>query len=229
MLKRILLYSSHVVRVVEFITEAPFNDDTIDEIDSWAALKGFRFLNSGSDARVYINADQTVVLKVFVNEYGTSPTDAALGFLTFYKFCQRNPSNPYLPKFLSPPRRVKINGESIIYIEMELLKHLNKRMERIANDLVDHLDLPWSELGTMPPGHKFLVSDETKTMLQGPKENKRMWYNFYQTLTELFKYYGKRSPEGEKKKSTAVMWDIGGSNIMSRNSVPVITDPFIAY
>ena len=206
----------------ESLIEA-YNDDTIDAVDVWARRKGFQFMSSGSDARVYTNADRTVILKALVSEHGISPVDAGYGFLAFYNFCKRNPGNPHLPKFISPPRRVMINGEGIIYIEMEMLKHLNKRMESIVEDLISHVDLPWQELYT-----EVSLSDTTKKMLQEPQDKQLVWRNFYQTLTDLYDYYQKRNPVGKIKRTT-VMWDLGGTNIMSRNLVPVITDPFIAY
>ena len=211
------------MRLDEFVSEA-YDDDTVDAVDAWAQRKGFQFLSSGSDARIYVNADHTVILKALVSEHGISPVDAGYGFLSFYNFCKRNPDNPHLPKFLSPLRRAMINGEGIIYIEMEMLRHLNKRMERIADDLINHLGLPWAELYTS----QNLLDSETKAMLNGPRDRQRMWHSFYQTLTDLFDYYEKRNPAGKVKRTT-VSWDIGGTNIMSRNFVPVITDPFIAY
>ena len=210
------------MRLVEFVSEA-YNDDTIDAVDVWARRKGFQFMSSGSDARVYTNADRTVILKALVSEHGISPVDAGYGFLSFYNFCKRNPGDPHLPKFISPPRRVMINGEGIIYIEMEMLKHLNKRMESIVEDLISHVDLPWQELYA-----EVSLSDATKKMLQEPQDKQLMWRNFYQTLTDLYDYYQKRNPVGKIKRTT-VAWDMGSTNIMSRNLVPVITDPFIAY
>lgn len=210
------------MRLVEFVSEA-YNDDTVDAVDVWARRKGFQFLSSGSEARVYINADQTVVLKAMVNEKGMSTVDAGFGFLSFYNFCKRNSNNPHLPKFLSPPRRVMINGEGIIYIEMELLRHLSERMNSIVEDLLGHVDSPWQELYS-----EESLSDATKRMLREPQDKQLMWRNFYQTLTDLFDYYQKRNPVGKVKRTT-VSWDLGGTNIMSRNLVPVITDPFIAY
>jgi hypothetical protein len=209
------------------LDEAPMEDDTIDQVDAWAKRRGFSFVSSGSDARVYFNSAGNAILKVLVGEEGVPTRDAAVGFLTFYNFCKNRTDNPHLPKFLSPPKRVVINGESIIYIEMEMLKHVNKRMERIIDDLERHVDKPWSELGKLPPNLQHLINDETKAMLKGPKEKQRMWYNFYRTLCDLYEYYNRRNPVGIRKKSTSVMWDMGGSNIMSRNLVPVISDPFI--
>ena len=203
------------------LDEAPHEDHTVDAVDAWAKRRGFSFVASGSDARVYVNSAQTVILKALVGEQGFDTRDAAVGFLTFYNFCKNRTDNPHLPKFLSPPKRVVINGESIIYIEMEMLKHVSKQMERIIDDLEQHVGSPWSAL----KNHN--LNQETLDMLHGPKETQRMWYDFYRTLCELYKYYNRRNPVGVRKKSTAFAWDMGGSNIMSRNSVPVITDPFI--
>ena len=203
------------------LDEAPIEDDTVDAVDAWANRRGFRFIGSGSDARVYVNSAQTAILKALVGEDGVPTRDAAIGFLSFYNFCKNRTDNPHLPKFLGPPKRVVINGVNIIYIEMEMLKHVNKTKERIIDDLERHVDKPWNEL------EQHILNRETQDMLHAPGEKQRMWHNFYQTLCELYEYYNKRNPVGIKKKSTSVMWDMGGSNIMSRNGVPVITDPFI--
>lgn len=210
------------MRLNEFVNEA-YNDGTVDAVDRWLKRLGFDFLNSGAEARLYISADRTFVLKALVGEKGISTTDAGYGLLSFYNFCKRNADSPHLPKFLGKPMSTKINGENVIFVQMEVLKHLNKRMNSIVEDLVNHVNLPWEKLYT-----EVSLSDDTKKMLQGPQDKQLMWRNFYQTLTDLFDYYEKRNPVGQIKRTT-VSWDMGGTNIMSRNFVPVITDPFIAY
>lgn len=211
------------MRIQELLCEMPKDHKTTLSTDDWARSKGLQQIGTGSDARIYRSPNQTIV-KVLVGSMGLNTVKASQGFLSFYKFCQRHQGHPNLPVFLTKPKNIVVNGENIIYVEMETLQRLDRRTAKIAQDMINHLGDTWEEFVELDS--EKLLSQATHGMLKNPfPGEKEMWEKFYNLLTDVFNYFDKRYPPGSKHKATFDL--INTDNIMQRNGVPVIIDPYV--
>lgn len=207
------------MRIQDLLCEMPKEHKTTLSTDNWARSKGLQLIATGSDSRIYRSPNQTIV-KVLVGSMGVDTVKASRGFLTFYKFCQAHQGHPNLPVFLTTPKNIVINGENIVYVEMETLQRLDRRTAKIAQDMIDHLGNTWEEFVELDKE----LSQATRKMLLTPNEQD-MWKKFYNLLTDVFNYFDKRYPPGSKHKATFDL--INTNNLMQRNGVPVIIDPYV--
>jgi len=100
------------------------DEDVRFALRDYMAKYGFKELGSGAFASVFESPKHKFVLKVF----GENP-----GFLKWIAFCQANPANPYLPRFLGKP--IKIH-HTYYFIRMERLTHSDPtRQARLSNSL----------------------------------------------------------------------------------------------
>lgn len=211
------------MRIQELI-EAPLDIKTRQGVDNWARNQGYKFKATGSDARVYTSGNNTII-KVLVGSDGIPTTQAARGFLAFYNFCKQHPNHPNLPRFFGEPKTQSYGNEDVVHIEMERLQELDKRMKNITEDLVAHIGSKWEDLAA---AERDEVSAATWGMLKKPFEGEQaQWQEFFKLLNKLYKYFNQEFPAGKSSLSTRFDMEYG-ENVMQRNGIPVIIDPFVA-
>jgi hypothetical protein len=177
--------------------------------------QGYKLLGQGVDQAAFtVPNNPKLVLKIFgANSQGHEM------FMRWAKFCQKNPNNPYLPKF-SGFEKVNIDGEDYIMMYQERLGHGDEggpNSELIAAAMGIAMITKWRKhpiRGNDPAGYQKSWDRDTETL-------KKNGVN-----VELF------------QKTAAQLLDLGDrygydfdlynpQNIMLRsNGQPVIVDPW---
>jgi hypothetical protein len=185
--------------------------------------KGYIFLGKGVDQSAYLDSKTGLVLKIFgtqkelISKRGKPKfSNDQQMFFKWAKFCMKNQTNPFLPKFYE--------FESFIHNDRT---YLQIRQERLLDS--GNLGLLIADAGTtLAISSNKLTNNTASLSLKklSPKEYKRLLNNLGPknlqilliTLLSLFRL-GKRQ---------GWYWDLHASNIMKRkDGTPVIVDPWV--
>lgn len=205
----------------EFISEEIV--DEYSEMDSGigAALtkKGYKLLGTGVDQAAYMEPGTGHVLKIF----GTAETDKFSNdhkmFFKWYKFCEKNQANPFLPRFYG--------HESFFWApwnDDEKHRYLMIRTEPLKDSGI---------VGTV-------LSNMVSNVIDGDSIKMVMGYvqetnpTLYKKLIKQFGVEGitKFLDTGYKLfeigERAGFAWDLHDGNIMMRkDGTPVINDPWV--
>lgn len=191
------------MRAQEFIAEGFIPDHFRKRL----AQQGYKFLGQGVDQAAFtVPNNPNIVLKIFgYGEWGDDSSHKM--FFRWAKFCQKNSSNPFLPKF-SGFQKVKIDDETYIMMYQERLAH-NKMIGNAVADLAESV-YPWID----PREKKSFISDAKDVLEPRGIDVSAL----IKTLSKLYKI-------GETQ---GYDWDMHSNNVMIRpNGQPVLVDPWV--
>jgi hypothetical protein len=163
---------------------------------------GYRQIGSGTDSLVFAR-DAGTVIKIIVPEHD-QPGVSDSTFLKWYKFCQKNKGNPYLPKF------VEIQGQHHATFNLDGIQFRQIAMEKLKPLIVGSAleNAVW----------EILVSDVRSTPIS-PATKQLPWAtDFYSTVKAV------RAAGDAAGLSDDIDSD---DNVMVRGNIPVITDPWV--
>lgn len=222
-----------------FVLARELTEDTLQEYDTESETSkkiiarlnqlGYTMLGSGVDATVWTK-DAGSVIKIIMPSYDYDTSDSA--FLAFYDFCKMNPKSPYLPKFIDiggvHHSMFELDGQEYRQIAMEKLAPIasGSFMEKMVWALSDLAAIPfmkwqnakqqlvssdfWKDFPTAGQ-HEEEVSQE----FTNPQVEKE-YAALFTTMQQLWQF-GRQHDMG---------WDLHTENVMQRNNIPVITDPY---
>jgi len=191
------------------LTEFSTTDKKIDRI---LKDKGYKRLGAGVDQTAYREPGTGLVLKIFGTQGGESFSRDHRMFFAWAKYCMKNSTNPFLPKF-SGYESFVLDGDRYLQIRQEALKpadYMGDTLSEIA-DSVEHNGI-----------RNFKQLDK---QLEG--------YYYYQMLKEqlgadamkmLFATIRQVYLTGERNGWN---FDLHSGNIMRRGKTPVIVDPWV--
>jgi hypothetical protein len=195
---------------------------------------GYTKIGGGLDASVW-SKDAGSVIKIIMPA-ASRAQDADDVFLAFYNFCQAHKGSPYLPKFVdiggANHTVFEINGRQYRQIAMEKLAPIEKGsiMEKLVWGLSDMAKVPlmkWSDAKAQLSNDEFwqyfskksnqgpMHAAQVKQALTDPQVEKE-YAGLFNTMQQLWL-------NGRKK---GLGWDLHTENVLQRNGVPVIIDPY---
>jgi len=171
----------------------------VDLIRAHMHKLGYDQLGDGTDAQVFAKKTGPVI-KILVPESGDIKT-ADNTFLAFYDYCQKNKSNPHLPKFVEVQGQhhatFEMDGEQFRQIAMERLQELDPDYDDMILDMVDD-------------------AEQNKPLNQEYKK----YAKFYETMKSIIS-------TGRKLDFSIDIMDFNNSNVMQRGKTLVIMDPWV--
>jgi hypothetical protein len=177
------------------------------EIEEILTKKGYKLLGQGQDQMAFLEPGTGQVLKIFGTESGQkgfSPSQQM--FFVWFKYCQKNNTNPFLPRF-SGFETFEFQGQTYIQMRQE-------RLYRTNRDLTDSV-VQW--------GDWAIDFEDFDEFMQGPdprdikKIGKKNMFILWKTLREILHVCEQNGYD----------FDLDG-NVMNRaNGTPVIVDPWI--
>lgn len=204
------------MRAVEILREWT---DIDDGIHKELKAKGYQFLGQGVDQAAFLEPGSGLVLKIFGAEDGYGSEDHKMLFF-WAKFCEKNASNPYLPKFYGV-KEFYYNGEKYLQFRQERLFKNPKFTEQITQSLVQAVDYDDSFKEWMRQINGVSGAAEQYRKISkffGDTEQTQQLKEFYKTVKTLYKI-------SEKNGWT---FDCHEGNIMQRaDTTPVISDPWV--
>jgi len=210
------------MRAAEFLTEEIVDEyaETDRSIIDALQQKGYRLLGSGVDQTAFAEPGTGHVLKVFgTDETNQFSADHRM-FFKWYKFCEKNQNNPFLPRFYGhesfmwPPGTEPKEQHRYLMIRTEELEDagnagsvLSAMASEIAHDVnIDDIIRFSKEIN--PNSFDKLMK----------KIGDRGLDQFLSTVKKLF-LIGERA---------GYSWDLHDGNIMMRaDGTPVINDPWV--
>lgn len=175
-------------------------------IEKLARKHGYHPIGSGWDATVWSKDDGGSVIKILM-PYGKH-SHAKNAFMAFYRYCERNKGNPYLPTF-GAPQKFPVGSVPFMFVTME-------RLDPLDGDEAEYVEI----LGHMAEGNASWEEADSVSNDYYPVDSKfyeDMLKGFYQTMIDM-----RRAPEGR-----GFVWDLHGENAMRRGNTLVITDPWV--
>lgn len=222
-----------------FVLARELTEDTLQEYDTESESSkqiiaklnqlGYKMLGSGVDATVWAK-DEGTVIKILMPSYDYDLSDSA--FLAFYGFCQQHKESPYLPKFID------IGGVHHSVFELDGKEYRQIAMEKLApiqnGSFMEKMVWALSDLATVP----FIKWPDVKKQLMSSD----FWKDFPNEGDHLSDItQGLSNPQVEKEylelfitmqqlwqfgRKQGLGWDLHTENVMQRNNIPVITDPY---
>jgi hypothetical protein len=200
--------------------------DIDDGIHKELKAKGYQFLGQGVDQAAFLEPGSGLVLKIFGAEGGYGSEDHKMLFF-WAKFCEKNSSNPYLPKFYGV-KEFYYNGEKYLQFRQERLFKNPKFNERITQSLVQAVDYDdsfkeWKRQIEGYAGGNAVFKDgepfyKKTASFFGDTEQTQQLKDFFKTVKTLYKICEKKGWN----------FDCHEGNIMMRqDTTPVITDPWV--
>lgn len=182
------------------------------------AKQGYKFLGQGVDQAAFtVPGNPKLVLKIFgYGEVGdTSGHDM---FFRWAKFCQKNPTNPFLPKF-SGFEKVRIDDEDYIMMYQERLTHNN----RVGKAVAYLAELAETASYASRSGQTFDIKKyyDDEWYQEAEQVLTPLGVNIKSLFNTLFKLVKISDAQGYD-------WDMHANNVMVRtNGQPVIVDPWV--
>ena len=197
------------MRLAEFLCEKTVFDKGIEKT---LKQKGYKKIGSGSDQMAFLEPGTGFVLKIFGTEKGSKLgfTNSHDMFFKWAKFCMKNANNPFLPKFNGYESFI-YNGHTYLQIRQELLQPgglLSNAVSQIGDE-AEHADFTWEQ-------YKEAYSDTDIANIVSRVLNDQQAQLLVSTIQKLYKI----------SERQGYLWDFRGVNIMSRNGIPVIVDPW---
>jgi len=221
------------MKINELITEAYRSED----IAVILIKKGYKLIGDGTDQDAYLEPGTGKVLKIFGSDdnYGEKHSDGHRMFKIWVEYCEKNKSNPFLPKF-DGWEGFELNGKKYLQIRMERLQELPLYIANVLEEFVYHLGAAdtgaaiasiLQKIGSSDPD-----DDESFDEFDGLEEQG------LDALNELMIQLGKqrfvlllKTIVAVKKLGTRYGFgiDMHGNNFMHRNDgIPVIVDPWLS-
>jgi hypothetical protein len=204
------------MRSHEFLDEYSETDQSVINA---LKKKGYKYLGQGVDQTAFMEPGTGHVLKIFgTGETAQFSQDHKM-FFRWYKFCEKNQSNPFLPRFYG--------HESFFWHpwdDDEKHRYLMIRTEPLKDS---------GSVGTVLSGmvSDVIDYDSIKTTLRHVQETNP---NTYAKLIKQFGVEGITQFLKTARKLEAIgdragyAWDLHDGNIMMRaNGTPVINDPWV--
>jgi len=205
-----------------------FDDSHRSEIIDRFTSAGYHPAGEGMDAMVFVK-DDSHVAKIIIPHDPFDLGPSVRAFMTFYNFCQQNPSR-HLPEF-SELNEVEVDGEDFVQIIMEKLHHIpeggvEEAMIWLLSDAASK-NLSWIRtLDTMfdlrtwqdypGPGR----ADDTLMSVQNISQSELRDYGELYKLMRVLRKTAREQKLG---------WDLHTNNVMQRSDgTLVITDPWFS-
>lgn len=213
------------MKINEILIEAYIHSD----IDGILKSKGYKFLGSGVDQRVYDEPGTGLVLKIFGTSRGKSGSESELtnaqkSFKTFYDAIKANPGNQFLPNIIAyTPFMFK--GKPYLQIRMEKLfpfkgkdvDHWNMILADMADDV---------ERNRFKSGKEFVAAME-KDIDSGYSERYIEQLGILLGGEGLKKLYNTIIMLKKIARKNRYILDLHDGNFMlNSDGIPVISDPF---
>jgi hypothetical protein len=190
---------------------------TSNKIDRILKAKGYKRLGAGVDQTAYLEPGTGLVLKVFGTQGGESFSADHKMFFAWAKYCMKNSSNPFLPRFGGHDSFV-LDGDRYLQIRQEPLKPLG-----VVGHVLELLATAIEEDGiqTLEEAEEF-VKDFNKQYVPALKKLKQQLGPggldlMFSTMLRLY-LVGKKN---------GWHFDLHAGNFMRRaDGTPVIVDPW---
>jgi hypothetical protein len=205
--------------------------DTDRGIEKELKSKGYKFLGAGVDQMAFADPhNPNAVLKIFGTQEGTKRGGISGDHKMLYvwaKFCQKNSSNPYLPKFYGVAT-FRWKDRTYLQISQEKLVKNKKFTENVTQSLVNAVEMGYDFEGWMKkekPGafnwgnteYSYGKERKISDMFADPGQVKQL-EEFYNTVERLYSI----------SQDNGYTFDLHEGNIMARSDgTPVITDPWV--
>ena len=197
------------MRAEEFLCEKTIFDKGIEQT---LVQKGYKKLGQGSDQMVFLEPGTGFALKIFGTEKA-GKSGFTKGHNLFFKwanFCMKNSNNPFLPKF-NGYKSFVYHGQTYLQIRQELLQPgglLSNAVSQIGDE-AEHADFTWQQFK-----EAYSDTDIANTISRVLTDQQAQL--LVDTIQKLYKI----------SEQQGYLWDFRGVNIMSRNGIPVIVDPW---
>ena len=197
------------------LTEYSTTDKKIERI---LAKKGYKKLGAGVDQTAYLEPGTGYVLKVFGTQGGESFSPDHRMFFAWAKYCMKNSSNPFLPRFGGYESFV-LDGDRYLQIRQEPLQSAGRMgtiLEIMANGVEDEQIEDLDELTDYIEDYfeEYAAGYQKLLKQMGPQQMQLM----LDTINRLY-IIGNRSGYG---------FDLHAGNFMRRaDGTPVIVDPWV--
>ena len=197
------------------LTEYSTTDKKIERI---LAKKGYKKLGAGVDQTAYLEPGTGYVLKVFGTQGGESFSPDHRMFFAWAKYCMKNSSNPFLPRFGGYESFV-LDGDRYLQIRQEPLQSAGRMgtiLEIMANGVEDEQIEDLDELTDYVEDYfeEYAAGYQKLLKQLGPRQMQLM----LDTIHRLY-VIGNRSGYG---------FDLHAGNFMKRaDGTPVIVDPWV--
>ena len=191
---------------------------TAKKIERILAKKGYKKLGAGVDQTAYLEPGTGYVLKVFGTQGGESFSRDHKMFFAWAKYCMKNSSNPFLPRFGGYESFV-LDGDRYLQIRQEPLQSAGRTgtiLEIMANGVEDEQIEDLDELTDYIEDYfeEYAAGYQKLLKQMGPQQMQLM----LDTINRLY-IIGNRSGYG---------FDLHAGNFMRRaDGTPVIVDPWV--
>jgi len=192
---------------------------TSSKVDRILKSKGYKRLGAGVDQTAYLEPGTGLVLKVFGTQGGESFSRDHKMFFAWAKYCIKNSSNPFLPKF-SGYESFVLDGDRYLQIRQEALKPIGT-LGRVLDLMAQSIDDGGAK--TLDDAEEFIedhgFNNDLKTLEKLKTQISENGLElFFSTMLRLY-LVGKKN---------GWLFDLHAGNFMQRsNGTPVIVDPCV--
>ena len=192
---------------------------TSKKIDRILKAKGYKKLGAGVDQTAYLEPGTGYVLKVFGTQGGETFSRDHRMFFAWAKYCMKNSSNPFLPKFAGYDSFV-LDGDRYLQIRQEALQPIGT-LGRVLDLMAQSIDDGGAK--SLDEAEEYVEDYGYNTDIKNlEKLRKQLGDNglelFFSTMLRLYS-------TGEKN---GWFFDLHSGNFMRRaDGTPVIVDPWV--
>lgn len=192
---------------------------TSKKIDRILKAKGYKKLGAGVDQTAYLEPGTGYVLKVFGTQGGETFSRDHRMFFAWAKYCMKNSSNPFLPKFAGYDSFV-LDGDRYLQIRQEALQPIGT-LGRVLDLMAQSIDDGGAK--SLDEAEEYVEDYGYNTDIKNlEKLRKQLGDNglelFFSTMLRLYL-------TGEKN---GWFFDLHSGNFMRRaDGTPVIVDPWV--
>lgn len=192
---------------------------TSKKIDRILKAKGYKKLGAGVDQTAYLEPGTGYVLKVFGTQGGETFSRDHRMFFAWAKYCMKNSSNPFLPRFAGYDSFV-LDGDRYLQIRQEALQPIGT-LGRVLDLMAQSIDDGGAK--SLDEAEEYVEDYGYNTDIKNlEKLRKQLGDNglelFFSTMLRLYS-------TGEKN---GWFFDLHSGNFMRRaDGTPVIVDPWV--
>ena len=192
---------------------------TSKKIDRILKAKGYKKLGAGVDQTAYLEPGTGYVLKVFGTQGGETFSRDHRMFFAWAKYCMKNSSNPFLPKFAGYDSFV-LDGDRYLQIRQEALQPigtLGRVLDLMAQAIEDDGAKTLDDAKEFIEDHGYINDPKTLEKLE-KQIGKNGLELFFSTMLQVYL-------TGRKN---GWFYDLHAGNFMRRaDGTPVIVDPWV--
>ena len=191
---------------------------TSSKIDKILTKKGYKKLGAGVDQTAYLEPGTGYVLKVFGTQGGESFSPDHKMFFAWAKYCMKNSTNPFLPRFAGYESFV-LDGDRYLQIRQEVLKPAG-RVGLVLEIFAEAIEE--DDADTLQEAEEYVADFNRSYIPDLTKLKKQLGPGGLQLLfSTMLRVY----VTGRKNGWT---FDLHAGNFMVRNDgTPVIVDPWV--